>query len=192
MDCLIGENGMVQESDISQLPYLQAVLKETFRLHPAAPFLVPRKAEADMEVLGFMVPKDTQVLVNVWTIGRDPRVWENPTRFEPERFLGKETDVKGRDYELTPFGGGRRICPGLPLAVVTVLLMLASLLYFFDWKLPNGVASEDLDMDETFGESKDVDRGDNRSVSSCELTERISFAARNRRKSFLQLRRRRE
>ncbi|CAF1873346.1 unnamed protein product [Brassica oleracea] len=150
MDCLIGENGMVQESDISQLPYLQAVLKETFRLHPAAPFLVPRKAEADMEVLGFMVPKDTQVLVNVWTIGRDPRVWENPTRFEPERFLGKETDVKGRDYELTPFGGGRRICPGLPLAVVTVLLMLASLLYFFDWKLPNGVASEDLDMDETF------------------------------------------
>ncbi|CAF1873376.1 BnaC04g50280D [Brassica napus] len=151
MDCVIGQNGIVQEADISHLPYLQAVVKETFRLHPAAPFLVPRKAEADVKVLGFMVPKDTQVLVNVWAIGRDPAVWENPTRFEPERFLGKETDVKGRDYELTPFGGGRRICPGLPLAVVTVSLMLASLLYFFDWKLPNGVASEDLDMDETFG-----------------------------------------
>ncbi|KAL0739770.1 hypothetical protein Bca4012_081283 [Brassica carinata] len=151
IDCVIGQNGIVQESDISHLPYLQAVVKETFRLHPAAPFLVPRKAEADVEVLGFMVPKGTQVLVNVWAIGRDPAVWENPTRFEPERFLGKETDVKGRDYELTPFGGGRRICPGLPLAVVTVSLMLASLLYFFDWKLPNGIASEDLDMDETFG-----------------------------------------
>ncbi|RID67675.1 hypothetical protein BRARA_D02748 [Brassica rapa] len=151
MDCVIGQNGIIQESDISHLPYLQAVVKETFRLHPAAPFLVPRKAEADVEILGFMVPKDTQVLVNVWAIGRDPAVWENPTRFEPERFLGKETDVKGRDYELTPFGGGRRICPGLPLAVVTVSLMLGSLLYFFDWKLPNGVSSEDLDMDETFG-----------------------------------------
>ncbi|KAF8088280.1 hypothetical protein N665_0546s0012 [Sinapis alba] len=151
MDNVVGQNGIVQESDISKLPYLQAVVKETFRLHPPAPLLIPRKAETDVEVLGFMVAKDTQVLVNVWGIGRDPSVWENPTRFEPERFLGKETDVKGRDYELTPFGGGRRICPGLPLAVKTVNLMLASLLYSFDWKLPNGINPEDLDMDETFG-----------------------------------------
>jgi len=151
MDRVLGQNSVVQESDISGLPYLQAVVKETFRLHPAAPLLVPRKAESDVEVLGFMVPKDTQVLVNVWAIGRDPSVWENPSQFEPERFMGKDIDVKGRDYELTPFGGGRRICPGLPLAVKTVSLMLASLLYSFDWKLPNGVVSEDLDMDETFG-----------------------------------------
>ncbi|KAF2603793.1 hypothetical protein F2Q70_00027292 [Brassica cretica] len=148
---VIGQKGFVEESDISELPYLQAVMKEVFRLHPAAPLLVPRKAESDVEVLGFMVPKDTQVLVNVWAIGRDPSVWENQTRFEPERFLGKEVDVRGRDYELTPFGAGRRICPGLPLAVKIVPLMLASLLYSFDWKLPNGVPSEDLDMDETFG-----------------------------------------
>ncbi|VVB00568.1 unnamed protein product [Arabis nemorensis] len=148
---VIGQNGVVQESDISALPYLQAVVKETFRLHPAAPLLVPRKAESDAEVLGFMVTKDTQVLVNVWAIGRDPNVWENPNRFEPERFLGKEIDVKGRDYELTPFGAGRRICPGLTLALKTVSLMLASLLYSFDWKLPIGVGSKDLDMDETFG-----------------------------------------
>ncbi|KAL0739773.1 hypothetical protein Bca4012_081286 [Brassica carinata] len=151
IDRVIGQKGFVEESDISELPYLQAVVKEVFRLHPAAPLLVPRKAESDVEVLGYMVPKDTQVLVNVWAIGRDPSVWENPTRFDPERFLGKETDVRGRDYELTPFGAGRRICPGLPLAVKIVPLMLASLLYSFDWKLPNGVASEDLDMDETFG-----------------------------------------
>ena len=151
IDSVIGQNGVVQESDISQLPYLQAVVKETFRLHPPAPLLLPRKAETDVEILGFLVPKDTQVLVNVWAVGRDPSTWENPNRFEPERFLGKDTDVKGRDYELTPFGAGRRICPGLPLAVKTVPLMLASLLYSFDWKLPNGVASEDLDMDESFG-----------------------------------------
>ena len=84
--------------------------------------------------------------MNVWAIRRDPGVWENPTRFEPERFLGKEIDVKGKDYELTPFGAGRRICPGLPLAVKMVSLMLVSLLYSFDWKLPNAV-----DMDETCG-----------------------------------------
>ncbi|XP_023641004.1 cytochrome P450 76C4-like [Capsella rubella] len=148
---VIGENGVIQESDISELPYLQAVVKETFRLHPAAPLLLPRKAEADVDVLGFLVPKNTQVLVNAWAIGRDPNAWENPNSFEPERFLGKDMDVKGKDYELTPFGSGRRLCPGMPLAVKTVPLMLASLLYSFDWKLPNSVNSEDLDMDETFG-----------------------------------------
>jgi len=151
IDCVIGQNGIVEESDISKLPYLQAVVKETFRLHTPVPLLIPRKAESDAEILGFMVLKDTQVLVNVWAIGRDPSVWDNPSQFEPERFLGKDMDVRGRDYELTPFGAGRRICPGMPLAMKTVSLMLASLLYSFDWKLPKGVLSEDLDMDETFG-----------------------------------------
>ncbi|CAN7127110.1 unnamed protein product [Brassica rapa subsp. narinosa] len=143
---IIGQNGFVQEPDISELPYIQAVVKETLRLHPAVPLLLPRKAEKDVEVFGYLVPKDAQVLVNVWAIGRDPNVWENPTQFEPDRFLGEEIDVKGRDYELTPFGAGRRICPGLPLAVKMVSLMLVSLLYSFDWKLPNTV-----DMEETFG-----------------------------------------
>ncbi|RID67677.1 hypothetical protein BRARA_D02749 [Brassica rapa] len=143
---MIGQNRLVQEPDISEMPYVQAVVKETFRLHPTVPLLLPRKAETDVEIFGYLVPKDAQVLVNVWAIGRDPNVWEDPARFQPERFLGKVTDVKGRDYELTPFGAGRRICPGMPLAVKTVSLMLVSLLYSFDWKLPNSV-----DMDETFG-----------------------------------------
>ncbi|ESQ51635.1 hypothetical protein EUTSA_v10016531mg [Eutrema salsugineum] len=151
IDSVIGQNGNVQESDISKLPYLQAVVKETFRLHPPNPLLLPREAEADVEVLGFMVLKETQVLVNVWAIGRDPSVWENPTEFQPERFLENQIDVRGRDYEFTPFGAGRRICPGLNLAMKTVPLIVASLLYFFHWKLPNGVVPEDLDMDETFG-----------------------------------------
>lgn len=146
IESMIGQNGLIQEPDISELPYIQAVVKETLRLHPPVPLLLPRKADTDVEIFGYIVPKDAQVLVNVWAIGRDPNVWENPTRFEPERFGGKETDVKGRDYELTPFGAGRRICPGLPLAVKMVSLMLVSLLYSFDWKLPNTV-----DMDETFG-----------------------------------------
>uniref|UniRef100_A0A0D3C6F1 Uncharacterized protein n=1 Tax=Brassica oleracea var. oleracea TaxID=109376 RepID=A0A0D3C6F1_BRAOL len=143
---MIGQDGLVQEPNISEFPYLQAVLKETLRLHPPVPLLLPRKAETDVEIFGYIVPKNAQVLVNVWAIRRDPDVWENPAQFEPERFLGKETDVKGKDYELTPFGAGRRICPGLPLAVKMVSLMLVSLLYSFNWKLPNTI-----DMDETFG-----------------------------------------
>ncbi|KAL0813297.1 hypothetical protein Bca101_069740 [Brassica carinata] len=136
---MLGLNGFVQEPDISELPYIQAIVKETFRLHPPVPFLLLREAETDVEIFGYFVPKDAQVLVNVWAIGRDPGVWENPTRFEPERFLGKEIDVKGKNYKLTPFGAGRRICSGLPLAVKMVSLMLVSLLYSFEWKLPNAV-----------------------------------------------------
>ncbi|EOA40169.1 hypothetical protein CARUB_v10008885mg [Capsella rubella] len=148
---VIGENGEFQESNISKMPYLQAVIKETFRLHPAAPFLLPRKADTNVEILGLSILKDSQVFVNVWAIGRDPNLWENPTQFEPERFIGKEIDVKGTDYELTPFGAGRRICPGLSLASKIVPLMLGSLLCAFEWKLPNGSGSEDLDMEESFG-----------------------------------------
>ncbi|XP_010528786.1 PREDICTED: cytochrome P450 76C4-like [Tarenaya hassleriana] len=148
---VLGETPSVQESDISRLSYLQAVVKETLRLHPPSPFLLPRKAESDVKIFDFLVPKDAEVLVNVWAIGRDLSVWDNPMEFEPERFMGREIDVKGTDFELTPFGAGRRICPGMPLALRTAPLVLASLLHGFDWKLENGVVPEDLDMDEAYG-----------------------------------------
>uniref|UniRef100_A0A5B7BBB0 Putative geraniol 8-hydroxylase-like n=1 Tax=Davidia involucrata TaxID=16924 RepID=A0A5B7BBB0_DAVIN len=148
---VIGKDGVVQESDISNLIYLQAVVKEVFRLHPAAPFLLPRRAEADAEICGFRVPKNAQVLVNIWATGRDSSIWSNPDSFVPERFLDCEIDVRGQDFELIPFGAGRRICPGLPLAYRMVHLMLASLLHSFDWKLEQGMKLEDLDMTEKFG-----------------------------------------
>ncbi|KAF2565865.1 hypothetical protein F2Q68_00025978 [Brassica cretica] len=152
MDDVVGPNGVVQESHISDLPYLQAVAKETLRLHPPGPLLAPHKAETNVEVLGFLVPKNAQVLVNAWYIGRDSSIWENAERFEPQRFLSaREIDVKGRDFELIPFGAGQRICPGMSVAMKTVPLILASLLYSFHWKLQNGVLPEDLDMDESFG-----------------------------------------
>ena len=148
---VLGKDGIVQESDISKLPYLQSVVKETLRLHPPGPLLLPHKAQADVEICGFTVPKNSQVLVNAWAIGRDPNTWTNPNAFVPERFQGSEIDVKGRDFEVITFGSGRRMCPGMPLAHRMVHLMLASLLHSFDWKLEDGLKPEDMDMSEKFG-----------------------------------------
>lgn len=147
----IGKGNVLQESDIAQLPYLQAIIKETFRLHPAAPLLLPRKAGQDVEMCGFTVPKDAQVMVNAWAIGRDPSLWENPDLFMPERFLASDIDARGQNFELIPFGAGRRICPGLPLAIRMLPLMLGSLVHSFDWKLEDGVTTESMDMEDRFG-----------------------------------------
>lgn len=149
----IGTERPVQESDMDKLPYLQAVVKETMRLHPAVSLLLPHKAQHDIDVLGFTVPKDSQVFVNAWAIGRDPKSWERPLKFLPQRFMESSVDYKGRDFELIPFGAGRRICPGLPLAIRMVNLMLASIIQPFNWKLPDGMAPEKLDMEEQFGVS---------------------------------------
>jgi len=145
---IIGKENPVEELEIARLPYLQAVVKETLRLHPPAPFLVPRKAETDTLLCGFTVPKNAQVLVNAWAIGRDSSAWENPYSFEPERFLGKEIDVKGRDFELIPFGAGRRMCPGMPMAMRMLHLMLGSLIHRFHWRLEDGITPENMDMEE--------------------------------------------
>lgn len=148
---VIGKGNPVEESDIARLPYLQAIIKETFRMHPAGPLLVPRKAESDVEIEGLTVPKGAQVLVNAWAIGRDPSIWDDPNSFKPERFLGSEIDVRGRNFELLPFGSGRRICPGLPLAMRMLHLMLGSIIHFFDWKLEDGVTPQSMSMDDKCG-----------------------------------------
>ena len=153
LEQVIGKGKLVEESDIALLPYLQAIIKETFRLHPAVPLLLPRKAELDVEIGGYVVPKGAQVLINAWAIGRDPNTWDNPNLFRPERFLGleNEIDFMGRNFELIPFGGGRRICPGLPLAKRMLPSMLGSLINCFDWKLEDGVVPETMNMKEKFG-----------------------------------------
>ncbi|KAI3731911.1 hypothetical protein L1987_63103 [Smallanthus sonchifolius] len=151
MDIIGKENGSVEESDISILPYLQAVVKETLRLHPPVTFLVPHKAITDVEIQGYKVAKDSQILCNLWVMGQDPDVWSNPQRFEPERFLETGIDYKGHDFELIPFGAGRRMCPGLPLAHRLLHVMLGSLIYKFDWKIEGGMRPQDLDMSDKFG-----------------------------------------
>ncbi|OMO80946.1 Cytochrome P450 [Corchorus olitorius] len=147
----LNEGKLMEESDVARLPYLQAIVKETLRMHPPVPLLVPRKAGADIEIENFIVPKGAQVFVNAWAISRDPNFWEEPEEFLPERFMKSEMDVKGRDFGLIPFGGGRRICPGLPFAMRMLHLMLGRLIQTFDWKLEDGVTPETLDMDDSFG-----------------------------------------
>ncbi|KAI3460199.1 hypothetical protein Pfo_016862 [Paulownia fortunei] len=148
---VIGENKQVEESDIPRLPYLQALIKETFRYHPPGPLLIPRKAEDDVKINGYTIPKNAQILVNAWAIGRDSSIWSNPSSFEPERFLDSEIDFKGQDFMLIPFGSGRRMCPGLPLADRMLHLTVASLIHNFDWKLEPGVKPEEVDTNERFG-----------------------------------------
>ncbi|TVU45128.1 hypothetical protein EJB05_04601, partial [Eragrostis curvula] len=153
---VLGSKQEIEESDIGQLKYLQAIVKETFRLHPPAPFLLPHLAETATQVRGYTVPKGARILVNVWAIGHDAEVWPEPEKFMPERFLladdKLEVDFRGRDFELLPFGSGRRMCPGMPLATRMAHLMLASLLHRFEWSLPAHVHKNGgLDMTERLG-----------------------------------------
>ncbi|KAL8536942.1 hypothetical protein ACS0TY_012217 [Phlomoides rotata] len=140
---VVGEKRLVEESDVAGLPYLQAVIKEVFRYHPPGPLLGPRAAVSDCQVDAYLIPKGTQILTNVWAIGRDPSIWANPESFEPERFLDKRTDFKGQDFELIPFGAGRRICPGIPLAERILHMTTAALVHNYDWKLEVGVDEGD-------------------------------------------------
>ncbi|KAK2989134.1 hypothetical protein RJ640_027208, partial [Escallonia rubra] len=147
----VGAKGRIIEADIIGLPYLQAVIKETMRLHLAVPLLLPHKSEADVKVRGYTIPKNTQVLINAWAMARDAEYWESPDTFMPERFLGSEVDFKGQHFSFLPFGSGRRMCPGIPLAQRVVSLMIASLVHHFEWQLPQGVTPENLDMNDKFG-----------------------------------------
>ena len=150
---VVGRERKVEESDVECLPYLRAVVKEVFRLHPAVPFLIPHRADERCEISGFVIPKHTQIIVNVWAIGRDPSIWREPLKFIPERFLEEmsSVDYRGQHLELIPFGAGRRMCVGLPLASRMVHLLLASLLHSFEWALPHGMTAHQVDMSERFG-----------------------------------------
>ncbi|KAI5069183.1 hypothetical protein GOP47_0015484 [Adiantum capillus-veneris] len=146
---VVGRARVVGEEDIAHLPYLIACVKETMRLHPAVPLLMPHGTNQACEILNFQILPNTQAYVNVWAIGRDSRVWEHPDRFLPERFLEVDPiDMQGQHFELLPFGAGRRICPGLRLALLTINLILASLLQGFEWSLS---PSQHIDMTEHFG-----------------------------------------
>ncbi|XP_059293815.1 geraniol 8-hydroxylase-like isoform X2 [Lycium ferocissimum] len=148
---IIGKGKPIEETDVARLSYLQCIIKETLRMHPPVPLLLPRRVEQDVELCDYIIPKGSQVLVNVWAIGRDSTFWDDPLVFKPERFWSSDLDMRGKDFELIPFGAGRRICPGLPLALRMVPVMLGSLLNSFNWKLEADIGPMELDMEEKFG-----------------------------------------
>ena len=153
LDEQVGRERQVKESDIKNLVYLQAVLKETLRLYPAVPLLIPHQSSEDCTVAGYHVPAGTRLLVNISKFHRDPNVWPDPTAFRPERFLGGEAhqnvDVRGQSFEMIPFGAGRRICPGISFALQVTQLGLASLLHGFD--VTTLASDEPIDMRVTIG-----------------------------------------
>ncbi|CAN4118326.1 unnamed protein product [Withania somnifera] len=136
----------LNEDVIEDLKYLKQVVKETFRLHPPLPLLVPRECREETKINGYTIPLKTRVMVNVWAIGRDPKYWEDAESFMPERFEQSTVDFMGNNFEFLPFGAGRRMCPGISFGLINVHLPLAKFLYHFDWKLPDGMKPEDLDI----------------------------------------------
>jgi len=143
---LCGKKEFIDEDDIQKLVYLKAVIKETLRFYAPAP-LAPRETSKGFILNGYKIEPKTSVFVNIWAIHRDPEAWEDPDEFYPERFLNNDIDFKGRDFELIPFGAGRRICPGLPLGIATVEMIIANLLNSFDWEMPGGMTKEDIDTE---------------------------------------------
>ncbi|GMJ05329.1 TRANSPARENT TESTA 7, CYTOCHROME P450 75B1 [Hibiscus trionum] len=147
LETVVGRNRMVEESDLPKLTYLDMVIKESFRLHPVAPFLVPHESTEDITVNGYFIPKMSRILVNIWSMGRDHNVWsDNAEEFIPERFEDSSIDLRGHHFQLIPFGSGRRGCPGMQLGLTTMRLIIAQLVHCFDWEL-----LDELDMTETFG-----------------------------------------
>lgn len=141
LDAQVGPGRQVDEADVKSLPYLRAVVKETMRAHPSLPLSAPREAAADCHVAGYRVPAGTRLIVNLWKIHRDPRVWADPDEFRPERFLGDNKEgmgYKGTGFEYMPFGAGRRVCPGIGFALSVVHLTLARLVHGFEVETVDG------------------------------------------------------
>lgn len=145
---VVGEDNIVEESHIQSLPYLKAVMKETLRLHPILPLLVPHCPSQTTIISKYAVPEGSRVFINVWAIQRDPNNWEDPLRFDPERFMDSKWDFGGSDFRYFPFGSGRRNCAGIAMAERMFMYLLATLLHSFDWKLKDG---EKVETDEKFG-----------------------------------------
>ncbi|KAJ1409906.1 Cytochrome P450 [Sesbania bispinosa] len=140
IDSVIGKSRLIQESDLPNLTYLRAIVKETLRIHPTAP-LLGRESSESCNVCGYEIPAKTMLFVNLWSMGRDPTLWEDPLEFKPERFMSEENqlDVRGQNFQLMPFGTGRRGCPGVSLALQAVPTNLGAMIQCFEWKVDGTV-----------------------------------------------------
>ncbi|KAG5612389.1 hypothetical protein H5410_023670 [Solanum commersonii] len=151
LDRAIGKERWVEEEDFSKLPYIDAIIKETFRLHPLCALLPPHYSIEDCNVAGYDIPKGTIVYVNAWSLGRNSKYWDRAEEFIPERFIENNIDIKGQNFALLPFGSGRRRCPGYSLGMKLVRTTMANLLHGFNWKLAGDMRPEDISMEEIYG-----------------------------------------
>ncbi|XP_026411522.1 cytochrome P450 71A1-like [Papaver somniferum] len=147
---VVGNKHKLEVEDIKQMDYLICIVKESLRLHSPVP-LVPRESSKSTQIAGYDIPLRTKVYINVWAIHRDVKLWDDPELFRPERFMNNSIDFEGQEFEFIPFGSGRRGCPGISFGITIVEYILANLLYYFNWELPTGDKTEDLDMTEAFG-----------------------------------------
>lgn len=155
LDSVVGPNRMVSESDLPHLNYLRCVVRETFRMHPAGPFLIPHESVCATTINGYYIPAKTRVFINTHGLGRNTKIWDNVNDFRPERHWlsdGSRVEIShGIDFKILPFSAGKRKCPGAPLGVTLVLMALARLFHCFDWTPPEGLRPEDIDTSEVYG-----------------------------------------
>ncbi|KAF7012888.1 hypothetical protein CFC21_027036 [Triticum aestivum] len=144
------DRAVITNSDLAKPDYMQMIIKETLRFHPPAS-LVLRASIEDCTIMGYDIPKGTNVNINVFAISRDPAYWNNPEEFRPERFENNNTNYNGTYFEFTPFGAGRRQCPAIQFSSSVLEMTLTNILYHFNWKLPGGASPISLDMSEKFG-----------------------------------------
>ncbi|KAH0777803.1 hypothetical protein KY290_009214 [Solanum tuberosum] len=151
LDRTIGKGRWVEEEDLSQLPFIEAIIKETFRLHPLTPLIPPHYSIEECNVVGYDIPKGTMVFVNIWSLGRNPNYWDRPEEFIPERFLENDINIKGKNFTMLPFCSGRRRCPGYSFGINLVGTTLANLLHGFNWRLTGDIKPEEISMKEIYG-----------------------------------------
>ncbi|CAL5191540.1 unnamed protein product [Lathyrus oleraceus] len=135
IDKVVGKNRLVDESDCINLPYLQAVMKETFRLHPPVP-MIARRCVTTCSIENYVIPESSLVIVNNWSMGRNQEYWDRPLEFNPERFLGNSNevvDVKGLNFQILPFGSGRRMCPSVGYAMQALPALFGAIIQCFDF-----------------------------------------------------------
>lgn len=148
---VVGKKSEVDENELKQVNYLNYVIKETLRLHPPLALSVPRESSRSATVKGYHIPSKTTVIINAWAIARDPKLWDKPNEFIPERFVNNPIDFRGQDFEYIPFGAGRRGCPGISFGIINVESILGNLLYWFGWEMPQNDSNKNIDMTEVFG-----------------------------------------
>ncbi|KAL0395276.1 UNVERIFIED_CONTAM: Trimethyltridecatetraene synthase [Sesamum latifolium] len=150
LDRVIERDKWVEEKDHFQLPYIDAIIMESMRLHPLATLLAPHYAMEDCKIAGYDVAKGTTVIINTWGLGRDPNSWDSPLEFLPERFLNKGIDITGSNFAMLPFGSGWRRCLGYDLGLKIVRTTLANLLHGFELILIEGMKPKDVSLEEVY------------------------------------------